>query len=76
MSLKKTALKLLFGQKVRKLRMQQNLTQEEMAFRLNTSLRQFGRIERGESNARMDTISRVAEVLNVEPGDLFNFDSK
>ena len=57
LSLKKVALKILFGKRVRELRENRGKTQEQMAFELGTSLRQYGRIERGEVNTGRDTIS-------------------
>lgn len=54
--------------------MDRKLTQEQMAYELKTSLRQYGRIERGEHSTGMDTIERIASVLGVEVKELFEFD--
>ena len=70
----KKQLNILFGEKVVELRKKRNKTQEEMAFDLKTSLRQYGRIERGESSVRMDTICKLANYFGIHPKEFFDFD--
>lgn len=55
-----------FGQRVRELRTSQNLSQEELANEAEIPLSQIGRIERGEVNATISTISAIAKALNVK----------
>lgn len=60
-----------FGRLVRHHRRQAHLTQEQLAERVGLSIEMIGRIERGEVGASFDSISKLAEVLNVPVRDLF-----
>ncbi len=53
------------GDNIRKERMRQNLSQANIAFELNTSIKQFQRIEGGEINTGIISLFRIAASLNV-----------
>lgn len=60
----------LFGQRVRKYRKAANLSQEELAEAAQLHRTYIGMIERGEKNATLTTIQRLASALDVSVIDL------
>ena len=62
-----------FGENLKKLRKEANLTQEDLANDCNISLSQIGRIERGEINTTISTLYVLSQALHLEVKDLFNF---
>lgn len=64
---------LLLGQKIRQLRTAQGLSQEELALRAGMNPAHLGHIERGLKSPTIDTISKIADALNVELSQLFDF---
>lgn len=63
-----------FGEKVRKLRLARNLSQEELAFKTGVHRTYLGSIERGERNPSLKNITAIAKALNVTLAQLFSFD--
>lgn len=64
-------IKVAFGKKVKSLRLQQNMTQLDLATKIGIDARQLGRIENGHTNTTLTVIYLLAEVLGVEIGELF-----
>jgi transcriptional regulator with XRE-family HTH domain len=60
-----------FGQRVRELRLERDLSQERLAEHAGLHRTYVGDIERGERNVALDNICRLADALGVHPGDLF-----
>lgn len=60
-----------FGRKVRDLRTSAGLSQEQLANEAEIPLSQVGRIERGEINPTLSTISALAKALNIELSNFF-----
>jgi transcriptional regulator with XRE-family HTH domain len=58
------------GKKIKELRNRKGLSQEELAEQAQLSLRTVQRIENGETEARGDTLKRLATALNITPEDL------
>ena len=58
------------GKKIKELRNRKGLSQEELAEQAQLSLRTVQRIENGETEARGDTLKRLAAALNITPEDL------
>lgn len=58
------------GANIRKLRLEKELTQEQLAYLAGLSTRVFQRAEAGESNLTLVTISRLCTALSVRPEDL------
>ena len=56
--------------RVKELRAQQGLSQEELARQTGLSLRTIQRIEQNETEARGDTLKRLSEVFKLKPADL------
>jgi len=59
------------GKKVRRLRNDSGLSQEELADLIGIDRTYIGGIERGERNVSALNLIRIAAALNVEVGDLF-----
>jgi transcriptional regulator with XRE-family HTH domain len=54
------------GEKIRSLRTQKGISQEELANEAEVPLSQIGRIERGENNPTISTLHVIAKALEVE----------
>lgn len=59
-----------FGERVKKLRKEKNLTQEDLAFEVGVDRSYMGFVERGEKNPTLSTILNIAKALKVSPKDL------
>jgi transcriptional regulator with XRE-family HTH domain len=62
---------LQFGEKVRKLRNEKNLSQEQLSFKADLHRTYIGMIERAEKNITLVNIEKIAKALDVEIKDLF-----
>lgn len=60
------------GEKVRKLRLEKQLTQEQLSELIGIDRTYVGFIERGQKNPTLSIIMGFAEKLNVEIKELFN----
>ena len=60
-----------FGDRIRKLRKQNGLSQEEFADKCGFARSYMSRIERGAANPSLDAISTLAGALRIEPSELF-----
>ena len=58
------------GEKLRRLREHEALTQRELADRAGLTVNAISRIERGETNARLSTMRKLAEALGVHPSEI------
>lgn len=58
------------GRRVKELRKQQHLTQEELAEKLNMSASFLGHIERGTRIASLETLVKLCIVLDTDPNYL------
>jgi len=59
-----------FGDKVRELRKQKSLSQEELALRSGLHRTYIRDIERGSRNVSIKNIEKIAKALGVRPSDL------
>lgn len=62
-----------FGEHLRKLRTERNLSQEDLAGKADLTLSQIGRIERGLINTTISTIKVIAIALEIPPKELLDF---
>ena len=60
-----------FGDRVREIRAQKGFSQEELARRAKIDRTYIGGIERGERNAGIKNVHRIADALGVAAMDLF-----
>ena len=61
---------ILVGKRVRQLRLQKKLTQEELAERAGISTSFLGHIERGSRRMSLDSFCRIARALDCTANDL------
>ena len=64
-------LKKLVGQRLQLLRLERNLTQEQMSEKLNLSTSAYCKIEYGETDLTLTRLNKIAEVLNMSAIELF-----
>lgn len=62
-----------FGQRIKELRNSLGLSQEQLAEQTQLSLRTIQRIENGETDARGDTITRLAKALCFSTQDIYEW---
>ena len=60
-----------FGRRIKQLRKERGMTQEQLALTANIERSYLGAIERGERSPTLDKISSIAKVLKVSIGKLF-----
>src|SRR5687767_10849810 len=64
----------LLGRRLRALRKQRNLTQEQLGERARVSGKFVGIIERGAGNPSLDVLARLAEALRLDLWELLRFE--
>ncbi len=69
----KTVLKTL-GKKIKKLREKEKISQTQLAFECGISQVQISRIETGDINTTVGTLTLIAKVLNVHVKELLDFE--
>jgi transcriptional regulator with XRE-family HTH domain len=65
-----------FGINLRRIRIEQGLSQEDLAYAADIPINQIGRIERGEVNTTISSILVISRALKISHKDLLNFDYK
>jgi transcriptional regulator with XRE-family HTH domain len=70
--LRKRKVLVLFGEKVRELRKEKGLSQEELSFKAELHRTYIGMIERAEKNITLVNIEKIAKALDVNIKKLFN----
>lgn len=68
---KENTLKVI-GQNIKRIRLLKNLTQEELAEKLDKSINFISLIERGESGISIATIIDICNALQINSDELFN----
>ena len=64
----------LFGQRIRLLRRERGLTQEQLAERAEISIDFLSLIERGKNSPSFENLEDLAEALDVTVAKLFSFE--
>lgn len=62
-----------FGEKIKFLRKENDLKQDELAFLSKISPSYLSAIERGITDTTISTLKKLAKALNVEPSELLIF---
>ena len=65
-----------FGLRMKELRKEKKISQEDLMLKAGLSKNQVGLIERGEINTTIDTVRKIAEVLDIPIEELFKFQHK
>lgn len=68
-------LKIRFGERVKAIRKKKNLSQEQLAEKIDIAVTNMGKIEHGESFVTSSTLQKLADVLGVKVQDFFVFDT-
>lgn len=63
------------GKRIRDLRKKRKLSQVELGVLCNNYAEQIGRIERGQLNVTISTLSMIAKALQIKLPELVDFDS-
>ena len=63
--------KKLFGERIKTLRQRANLSQDQLADKIQRAINTVSNIERGTVSPKIETISLIASALNVELSELF-----
>ncbi|BAZ82456.1 helix-turn-helix transcriptional regulator [Sphaerospermopsis kisseleviana CS-549] len=61
-----------FGSKLRQIRHNLKLSQEELALLCNLDRSYIGGVERGERNISLVNIHKIADALNISPKEFFD----
>ncbi len=64
------------GLRIREIRLAKNIKQGDLADKLNMERSNFTRIESGKQCPNNDNIEKIAEILDVDIKDLFDFEHK
>ena len=64
-------IKKLLGKRIRYLRNLRGMTQQELGEKADLNYKYLGAVERGEKNASIDNLAKIAEGLSVELHELF-----
>lgn len=59
------------GQRIKELRKELNMTQEDLAFKVDVDRSYMGFIERGEKNPTLSRLVEIAKTLKVSLSELF-----
>ena len=60
------------NQKIRTIREQNALSQEDMATKMNMSVNGYAKIERGQTNVSVEKLKQIAQVFNVNVAQLLD----
>lgn len=63
-----------FGKRLKELRIEKDLTQEQLAEKLGLSANYIGMIERGERSTSLSKLFTLSKALEIKMSELFNFD--
>lgn len=63
-----------FGEHLKNLRLEKNLSQEDLANDAEVPINQIGRIERAEIKTSLSTIYKISQALEIDPKKLFDFE--
>ena len=64
----------LLAKRLKEIRAEKGISQEELAYRSELTLSQIARIETLKTNPTISTLFKIIRTLEISPADLFNFD--
>ncbi len=62
----------IIGERLKKARIDNNLTQEKLAEKLDVSIAFLSRIERGSSHISLKRLSQICDILGISEGSILN----
>ena len=69
----KSTISIQFGEKIREIRIQKGLSQEQLAHIADVHRTYIGTIERAEKNITLPNIEKIAQALGITIPELLNF---
>lgn len=63
------------GKRIRQIRKERGLTQEDFARRIGIDYKHLGSIERGNENVTIQTIEKICRAIDITPSEIFVFSS-
>ena len=73
MNVRNEKILIAFGKRLQDIRLNKGWPREDLSAKAGIAVGQIGRIERGEINTTLSTISALANALGLEPKDLLDF---
>lgn len=67
--------RVLLGMKIKELRKVKHLSQEELSDKIGISPKHLSRLEMGRGFPSLETLEKIAVILNVELKEFFDFDA-
>lgn len=64
----------LLSKRLKEIRLEKGISQEELAYRSELTLSQIARIETLKTNPTISTLFKIIRTLEIKPSYLFNFD--
>ena len=64
----------LLAKRLKEIRAEKGISQEELAYRSELTLSQIARIETTKTNPTISTLFKIIRTLEISPSDLFNFE--
>lgn len=61
------------GKRIQEIRIEKNISQQELAARCNFEKSNMSRLEAGRANATLSTLEKISNALGVNIIELFNF---
>ncbi|WP_406845317.1 helix-turn-helix domain-containing protein [Flavobacterium soyae] len=61
------------GKRIQEIRIQKNITQQELAAKCNFEKSNMSRLEKGNANATLSTLEKVCDALQIDYVELFKF---
>ena len=61
------------GKNIQKIRKSRNLTQQELADKIDMNRAHLGHLEQGRKSPSLETIEKIAKALRVKISEIFNF---
>jgi transcriptional regulator with XRE-family HTH domain len=66
--------KVLLGERIKELRKERQMSQEQLAEKIRIDAKNLSRIEAGRGYPTFSTLEKIAEALSVEMRDFFDFE--
>ena len=64
----------LLAKRLKEIRAEKGISQEELAYRSELTLSQIARIETTKTNPTISTLFKIIRTLEISPAELFNFE--
>ena len=71
-----TNMNILLGRRIRTLRTEKKLTQQELGEKADINYKFLGEVERGQQNPSFQVLVKIAAALNIELPELFRFEQE